>query len=913
MSEQEPKFEKIIRGIEHIPSVEEEKRGVLEFSPQEKTEQLWAFWSEYRRKKYEILLAEKKVPLEKRKKLEEVENLLELIKLKKEIAKRWQDEEVQSLFKKELEKNLKEREEIKPELKTCHQKEQELKEAQKKYENLLRNLFVHRGEEIDELTQIELAELSIHLDILKDYLEKTFQQNPELAGFIQHERIKNYRQQFEESGFIWAPSRQKLFESILEHVVLLNKNRPMLLTGETGTGKTRLVRVAIERLTGRPPFEIGEEAKSDIRPLLGSASIKKDETYVTYGPLAQALTGKRKSLDQESDGGGIFYMDEMNGYSPDALRSLIKQVSGRAPGEKVTFAAWRGAWEKIAEKSGIIGAANLPDEERGRHLDRASLPVELARELTTLEVDYPEQTKENPEFYEMMLAVLMDKNNRVRLKEGELEPAWIEKVDLKTKEKTKELDTDSKSGGTLWRFSNLVAEIQKSYKGQENVLTPTKADASYLETAVLDPGLVFSWLREYRVSQLRKGRPLKEFLQEKLRDWSEQKTYSKEDRQLLKEFFSAFDLPIDGSEFKKSDIKSGKIFSEKEIGFLSPRVPRSKEKIEEPKPVSQIVFLEDGTEIEYQPFQEREELIRNGEIVVPLGQTSDGEIVIENSKTKVAELVDKENFENIRQRSRSEIIKGDLREISEMTVEKETSVIRTKTPEKNEISFDLAKEREGWQAWYQGHGFKVEIPEINLSPNEIKEIQDLIEKGYVDACVIVADQISYKDLGRKMTRGYKRTDQEWTFKESGNNGFKGLDRDNQPSKKFRLVFFKKVKELDRDPLLAQTIGRSPEQIEEFLEKLKQQGLNLESLSFKDYLIIQRKFMEETEPDRHIRDQARHLDVENETFFLKDRFRSGNRVIVKWQPKDYQLNVRADHYFPYRTLLGVRLARSFLIK
>jgi len=657
MPEKDPKFEKIVKKIEETPSAKEEGEEILKLSPEEKAEQLWAFWGDYRRKKYETLLEQRKLPREKKKKLDEIEELPELVNLKERISELWQDKRVQTLFKRHLEENLKEREKISPDLKDYHQKEKELEDSEEIYENILRNLFVHRGEEPDEMTQIQIAENSAKIDVFKENLDKTFQENPELASFIQYEKLKDYHQQFEKDGFIWAPSRQELFEKILAHLVLLNKNRPMLLVGETGTGKTRLVRAAVERLTNREAFEIGEEAKSDIRPLLGSASIEKGKTFITYGPLGQALTGKKTSLDKKSDGGGIFYMDEMNGYPPDALRSLIKQVSGRAPGEKITFAAWRGIWENVAEKSGIIGAANLPSE---KHPDRSELPVEIVRELVSLEVDYPEQTEKNPELYEMMLAALMDKNGRTRLKEGELEPDWQEKVEPRTKEKTEELNPDSKSGGTLWRFANLVGEIQKSYKGQENVLSPAKGDASYLQRAVLDPGIVLSWLREYRVSRLRKGEPLKQFLQEKFKDWSGQKTYPREDRDLLKTFFSTYDLPIEGPDTKKSDVKDEKIWSEKEIGFLSPRVPRPKEEIEAPKPVSKITFLEDGTEIEYQPVENPEELIVEGREINFVGKTSAGEILLEDKETKTAKIIREKEFENTRRESYVEKTKKNL-------------------------------------------------------------------------------------------------------------------------------------------------------------------------------------------------------------------------------------------------------------
>lgn len=609
-----PKFEnfpeQIISGVEEKSrkKMPTKKESILKSSPEEKTEQLWSLWTDYQRKKAELLRAEygKQESLntdDKKRIREEVEKDESLQRIEQAMADRFRDPNVQKLFKENLTRSLTERKKMLPKISDYRAEEEKMGNAQRTQEDLYREIFVHRNLEPDELTQLDLALTEAEIKGSKNRLEKSFENNPELAAQIQYRKIKEYHRQYEADKFIWTPSREKIFEEMMQHLVLLDQNRPMLLTGETGSGKTRMARAAAKRLTGKQAFEVGEEAKSDIRPLLGSQAIDKEGPYVTYGPAGQAFTGKKTSRDAESDGGGLFYMDEMNGYPPDALRSLIKQIAGRAPGEEVSFAAWRGQKEKLAERSGLLGSANLPSE---KHPDRSALPVEVVRELTTIDVPYPEQTAENPEMYEMMLATLMDKNGRVRLKQGELEPVWLEKIVGDKKELI--LNLDAKVGGTLWRFANLVGEIQKSYKGEQNVLTPSKVDASYLEGAVLDPGIILGWLREYRISVLRKGVELRHFLVAKIKKWSSQPTFSKEDQKLIKDFCVEFGLPIEGDKVGESDAKLAKIFSEREIGFLSPRVPRLKEKEQEKEveatPEGNVIFLDDGTEIKFKPSDE---------------------------------------------------------------------------------------------------------------------------------------------------------------------------------------------------------------------------------------------------------------------------------------------------------------------
>jgi hypothetical protein len=610
---------------ENIPKGEAEETEKLEnIPPEEQAEQLWGLWRDYRRSWHDYY-KDRKRKLEKpelEKSRTEFNDQPKIRRIKTAIAQRWQNPQVQSLFKHHLAESIKEQRKIKPTWRSYKNQAKQLAKQEGEQQQLFQELFVHRDEEPDELSQIELARFSAEIEVARFQQKKVFQENPELAGRVQYEKLTDYHAQFEKGGFIWAPSRERFFDKIMEHLVLLDRNRPMLLEGDTGVGKTQLIRATVARLTGRPPFEVGEEAKNDIRSLLGSISMKGDETYISYGPLGQALTGKKTSLDKTSDGGGIFYMDEMNGYPPDGLRALIKQISGRSAGEEVTFAAWHGKREKIAPKSGFVGAANLPSE---KHPDRAELPVEVTRELTFLEISYPEQTADNPELYEMMLAVLMDKNGRIRLKEGELEPAWQENVDPNTQEKTLILDPNPEVGGTLWRFANLVVEIQKSYQGKENLLTPNQGEASYLQTAVLDPGRILTWLREYRISGRRQDISLEEFLKDKLSNWSAQRAFPEEDRELIGQLRAKFGL---GDE-DREEVGKTKIWSEKELGLLSPRVPRPKESVVELEPEQAVIILEDGTEMLYQPAQRRNCLI-GGDSYQVIGQTGEGEHVLRN-------------------------------------------------------------------------------------------------------------------------------------------------------------------------------------------------------------------------------------------------------------------------------------------
>ena len=92
---------------------------------------------------------------------------------------------------------------------------------------------------------------------------------------------------------------------------------------------------------------------------------------------------------------------------------------------------------------------------------------------------------------------------------------------------------------------------------------------------------------------------------------------------------------------------------------------------------------------------------------------------------------------------------------------------------------------------------------------------------------------------------------------------------------------------------------------------QEHNLKLEGLFLKDYLIIQRKFTEETEITKDIQDQKRHLDADNWIWCLKSSFPSSGRLArVYWYPYGHRLSVRAGS--PSGSFLGrgARLGRGF---
>jgi len=252
----------------------------------------------------------------------------------------------------------------------------------------------------------------------------------------------------------------------------------------------------------------------------------------------------------------------------------------------------------------------------------------------------------------------------------------------------------------------------------------------------------------------------------------------------------------------------------------------------------------------------------------------------------------------------------------------ETTITATNKETKKEIEINLEAERQRWQIFYESHNFKnkVEIPELTLTEEQIKEVQTLIEQGFVDKCAIIPDHLTYQELEPEMVKGYVETWTDSDFKSDG--GLGELDkletpqlRSGQANQRYRIVFYKKVQNLDDDKMLKATKNKSPEKMDEELNKInKQHNAKIEGISLKDYLIIQREFTETTNTKQNIQDKSRHMDENGWTWCLKSKFKKSGRVVLaSWHPDLHRLDVHAYDASHSLSSFGSRLSRSFEVK
>jgi MoxR-like ATPase len=447
-------------------------------------------------------------------------------------------------------------------------------ELENDYDVASRSLFARRGERSSAMEKLLYQRVKNGLERARGDMEALLEQSPKLAAQVSYERLAGYNRELSEGGFMWLPSRRRILEET-EQAALLG--RPVLMLGESGTGKTSLVMAAAEKLTGQRPFKAQGGPSTRLQDSLAVRDDVDGKSCLRYRELGQALTGKETSLDDDSrHEGGVYFDDEFNNRPSAVQMEIIKSVSGVRPGTNARLPLI--GLVDVAPHYAFVAAGNPPSER----YDREPMDPAVRREFgAAIPVGYVEQSEENPELYEAMLAALMDKNGRLRFAKEELTPAWDETKEsvLPGGRKERILDTDPTSGGALWRFAQAVGQIHKSFARQETVLAH-RGEGQYLSQFTLDPGVAFGWLRG-AVEQGYRG-SLGAYLNAHIAAKLEEAGISEDDAGLARELFEHFGFSFSDTEavnsMRAEHEPRSKNMTPEEIGLLSPRVKYLKAK-----------------------------------------------------------------------------------------------------------------------------------------------------------------------------------------------------------------------------------------------------------------------------------------------------------------------------------------------
>ncbi len=534
-----------------------------------------------------------------------------------------------------------------------------LDKKEREYKQLEQNVFLGKiyGEGKILSARSKLSRLSAELRRLEtrrenlrnlEGLEKT-QENTDAAANFQYEVLKKYHRELDE-GFMWLPSRKEIHEAT---IAALQNGRWPVLIGEGGTGKSDQADAAALELTGYPPTEIeGESNTSEFHLIKHQSDDPKTGTYDTYGPLMQAFTGYEDSRETTPKyrTGRICRVDE-SGRMGDKSYSIFKKTRQKKQGDDFYG-------HPMLPGAASIWTTNPP----GRYSGRKELDPAMRREVAQITVDYPEFSKDNPELYEFMLAALFDKNERIEVAEKELAPYYKTRTTPVDERRTLDdgsvvvaedmfiEDQADERHGTLWRLAGAIRALQNSFIYGNEMLEPKAGlllrvkenGATGKEEITKDGGVPFtlssstitlgevaSWMRGFGERREKRG---ENFQTDSFSDWVKFKleTYLKQvdaaDREKIEAIFNHFHLLDQGP-----NVRTARPVTQKEIGYLSPRVPRplhvekpkteavetsSSETVAPPKEHKTTkVLLEDGKEV----------LIKNSEFVfegkkIPVGE-----------------------------------------------------------------------------------------------------------------------------------------------------------------------------------------------------------------------------------------------------------------------------------------------------
>lgn len=206
--------------------------------------------------------------------------------------------------------------------------------------------------------------------------------------------LQEYQRQMQKDRFAETPSRKAYLRKIESYWAEAKK---VLLTGETGTGKTEMVKHASNMLFGVNPEPVTGHQDMSIYELLGKTGFKVQEGDVFRpAPLVRAMTGR--------DGKGQpFLFDEID-RAPNQSVMGIKTILNARPGEKGVRVQTDSAGSfNVGPDYAVAATANIKSEKyaTATELDPAIVRVFDA----PMDIDYIPA----PEVYDLALAALMDK------------------------------------------------------------------------------------------------------------------------------------------------------------------------------------------------------------------------------------------------------------------------------------------------------------------------------------------------------------------------------------------------------------------------------------------------------------------------------------------------------------------------
>lgn len=407
-------------------------------------------------------------------------------------------------------------------------------------------LFKHNKGQFSSTEQKLLNNIARKLEAI-DNRRQFLETSTDTALFVRRFTLETYQQQLNDGQFVETPSRLADMEWLEEQ---WQHDRPVLLSGHTGTGKTKMALHLAKKITGNNAELIsGSEdlstsdivGRQGIRPVAADAKLVNGileevrlefsnfkannldlseseltreyqtmvrlhcqrvgvstETYFIDGPFLKAIKQ-----------GHLVLIDEYNRI-PGGIRFGLKKHFKTTSGETINLPQDGGIEHTVAEGYGLVVTANLQSD---KHKEREALDNAEAREFNERVIDYVPAD----EAYDMALAKLLNREGAINLSAE----------DLST---------------TLKNLCDATTFTQEAYKGEQTAIYAAGGAStkkySQLKTAVLDTGAMLAMLNNWPNAEA-KRQSFQTYLNEQIVEFIEKGSYV-EDRPLLIQIFTKY-------------------------------------------------------------------------------------------------------------------------------------------------------------------------------------------------------------------------------------------------------------------------------------------------------------------------------------------------------------------------------------
>lgn len=489
--------------------------------------------------------------------------------------------------------------------------DQEITKAQTQFESIVRAIRQNESVSPDKILSLRRQRDQLMRKIVKERQERQdifdmkeedgtlppLEENTDIVADIQYEKIVNWSKQARE-GFVWMDA---LLDAKLRILDTVSNYRMPILIGESRVGKSELSRSTFEALTGHEPEVIPCDSNTSEADIIGLQGIdpKTGGDTVRFGKAAFAATGYEYSTQENptfTTARGVLF-DEIYRLNPQKGFSAVK-----------SFRQWREG-RKIHGKSVLpnsfgIGTTNPPGL---RYPNHHKPEVALQEEFAEIKLDYLPNTADDPQGYEFILAELMDPNGLIPVSADELAPAYDKtetqkpsnfpmedsQPDYKYTQEILNPDAYDVKHGFAWRLACAARSVQDAFnlgnpggaeagnnplrysQNSEGVINISSDGNDEIITlnSTINAGEIAQWCQAFRdrfglENQSFHTETLTAFMKTKLENFVGQ-IPDEEDRAKMRailEYFHLFDEAP-----KTSDSKP---LTPKEIGYLSPRVPR---------------------------------------------------------------------------------------------------------------------------------------------------------------------------------------------------------------------------------------------------------------------------------------------------------------------------------------------------